>query len=56
MDKMPGKIPVIKSTREDDLDRITEIDRIVLEKKMPECWVGKVEMAEKRSLLPSSVA
>ncbi len=30
MKKEPGKIPVIRAMREDDLERIIEIDNLVL--------------------------
>lgn len=42
--------------REDDLDRIIEIDNLVLGERRPEYWEGKIEMLGKRSPLPSMAA
>jgi len=56
MKKEPGKIPVIRAMREDDLERIIEIDNLVLGERRPAYWQGKVEMTGKRSPLPSLVA
>lgn len=56
MEKEPGNIPVIRAMREHDLERIIEIDNLVLGERRPEYWEGKVEMTGKRSPLPSLVA
>ena len=42
--------------KEEDLDRIIEIDNKVLKESRPEYWERKVEMAGKKSPLPSLVA
>ena len=49
MKKEPGKIAVIRAMREDDLERIMEIDNLVLGERRPAYWQGKVEMTGKRS-------
>lgn len=56
MKKEPGKIAVIRAMREDDLERIMEIDNLVLGERRPAYWQGKVEMTGKRSPLPSLVS
>jgi len=52
----PKTVPEIRVMREEDLDRIIEIDNRVLGERRPDYWEGKVEMTEKRSPLPSLVA
>lgn len=56
MATISGNIPVIRSMREDDLDSIAEIDRLVLGEKRVDYWQGKIDMEGKRSPLPSLVA
>jgi N-acetylglutamate synthase-like GNAT family acetyltransferase len=41
--------------REDDLERIIEIDNLLLGQRRPESWQAKIEMLGKRSPLPSLV-
>ncbi|MFX0123853.1 MAG: GNAT family N-acetyltransferase [Candidatus Hodarchaeota archaeon] len=47
---------IIRMMKEEDLDRIIEIDNKVLKESRPEYWERKVEMAGKKSPLPSLVA
>jgi hypothetical protein len=49
MENILTEAPTIKVMREDDLERIIEIDNKVLGEKRPDYW-------EKRSPLPSPVA
>ncbi|MBC8457811.1 MAG: GNAT family N-acetyltransferase [Deltaproteobacteria bacterium] len=56
MENISTELPIVRVMREDDLERIIEIDNKVLGERRPDYWEGKVEMAEKRSPLPSLVA
>lgn len=47
---------IIRIMKEEDLDRIIEIDNKVLKENRPEYWERKVEMTGKKSPLPSLVA
>ncbi len=49
-------VPEIRIMREEDLERITEIDYQVLGERRADYWEAKVEMTGKRSPLPSLVA
>lgn len=48
--------PIIRIMKEEDLERIIEIDFKVLGERRPDYWERKVEMAGKKSPLPSLVA
>ena len=48
--------PIIRVMREDDLERIIEIDNMILGERRPDYWDKKVEMTGKKSPLPSLVA
>ncbi|MFX0173295.1 MAG: GNAT family N-acetyltransferase [Candidatus Hodarchaeota archaeon] len=48
--------PIIRIMKEEDLDRIIEIDKKVLGEERPDYWEREVEMAGKKSPLPSLVA
>ncbi len=48
--------PIIRMMKEEDLDRIIEIDKKVLGERRPDYWERKIEMAGKKSALPSLVA
>ena len=48
--------PIIRIMKEEDLVRIIEIDNKVLGERRPDYWERKVEMAGKKSPLPSLVA
>ena len=56
MSNISGEAPIIRVIRDDDLDRIIEIDNQVLGEKRPDYWEKKVELTEKKSPLPSLVA
>lgn len=47
---------IIRIMKEEDLNRIIEIDYKVLGERRPEYWEQKVEMTRKKSPLPSLVA
>jgi len=49
-------VPEIRIMKEEDLERIIEIDYQVLGERRPDYCEGKVDMAEKKSPLPSLVA
>ncbi|MFX1512802.1 MAG: GNAT family N-acetyltransferase [Promethearchaeota archaeon] len=53
---MSTQSPIIRVMKEDDLQRIIEIDGMVLGEKRSEYWELKFEMAGKKSALPSLVA
>ena len=53
---MSAQEPIIRIMKEEDLARIIEIDNEVLGEERPEYWEKKVEMAGKKSPLPSLVA
>lgn len=44
MGKEPGTISEIRAMREDDLQRIIEIDNLVLGERRPDYWEGKTEI------------
>jgi ribosomal protein S18 acetylase RimI-like enzyme len=48
--------PIIRIMKEEDLERIIEIDNTVLGERRPDYWEREVEMAGKKSPLPSLVA
>lgn len=51
-----SKMPVIRPRTGADLDRIVEIDTLVLGKSRPEYWEMKLELAEKRLPIASLMA
>ena len=53
---MSTQEPVIRVMKKEDLDRIIEIDNQVLGESRPDYWETKVELAGKKSPLPSLVA
>ena len=53
MATITGEAPITRVMRDDDLDRIIEIDSQVLGEKRPDYWEKKVELTEKKSPLPS---
>ncbi|MFX0051199.1 MAG: GNAT family N-acetyltransferase [Candidatus Hodarchaeota archaeon] len=53
---MSSSEPIIRIMKEEDLDRIIEIDNKVLGERRPDFWEREVEMAGKKSPLPSLVA
>lgn len=53
---MSAQEPIIRIMKEEDLARIIEIDNEVLGEERAEYWEKKVEMAGKKSPLPSLVA
>ena len=56
MNDISSEMPDIRAMTRKDLDRIIEIDTLVLGKSRPEYWEIKVELVEKRSPMPSLVA
>ncbi|MFW9902711.1 MAG: GNAT family N-acetyltransferase [Candidatus Thorarchaeota archaeon] len=56
MRNMSTQEAIIRIIKEEDLDGIIEIDNKVLGEKRPEYWGKKIEMAGKKSPLPSLVA
>ena len=56
MNDISSEMPDIRTMTRKDLDRIIEIDTLVLGKSRPEYWEMKVELVEKRSPMPSLVA
>ena len=56
MKNMSTQEATIRIIKEEDLDGIIEIDNKVLGERRPEYWEKKVEMAGKKSPLPSLVA
>ncbi len=56
MENMSTQEVIIRIMKEEDLDRIIEIDNKVLKESRPEYWERKVEMTGKKSPLPSLVA
>lgn len=56
MENMSTQEATIRIVKEEDLDGIIEIDTKVLGERRPEYWEKKVEMAGKKSPLPSLVA
>jgi predicted N-acetyltransferase YhbS len=48
--------PIIRIMKKEDLERIIEIDNLVLGERRPDYWERKVEMSGKKSPLPSLVA
>ncbi|MHA2298380.1 MAG: GNAT family N-acetyltransferase [Candidatus Hodarchaeales archaeon] len=56
MEDMSTQEPIIRIMKEHDLERIIEIDSKVLGEKRPEYWERKIELAGKKSPLPSLVA
>jgi ribosomal protein S18 acetylase RimI-like enzyme len=53
---MSTEPPLIRVMREEDLERIIEIDNMVLGERRPDYWERKIEMAGMKSALPSLVA
>jgi len=53
---MSTREPVIRIMKEGDLERIIEIDNMVLGEKRSEYWERKIDLAAKKSPLPSLVA
>lgn len=49
-------IPIIRAMTAEDLDRIVEIDKLVLGQSRPAYWKLKLELADKRSPRSSLVA
>jgi ribosomal protein S18 acetylase RimI-like enzyme len=49
-------MPTIRAMTAADLERIAEIDRLVLGESRPEYWKLKIELADKRSPMTSLVA
>lgn len=56
MENMSTQELIIRIIKKEDLDRIIEIDNKVLGERRPDYWERKVEMAGKKSPLPSLVA
>jgi ribosomal protein S18 acetylase RimI-like enzyme len=56
MENMSTQELIIRIMKKEDLDRIIEIDNEVLGERRPDYWERKVEMAGKKSPLPSLVA
>ncbi|MFX0094308.1 MAG: GNAT family N-acetyltransferase [Candidatus Hodarchaeota archaeon] len=56
MSNISAQIPIVRVMKEDDLERIIEIDDKVLGKRRSDYWERKIEMAGKKSPLPSLVA
>ena len=56
MSEISSSSPVIRTMVPSDLDRIVEIDNMVLEKPRPEYWEMKLELVEKRSQISALVA
>ena len=56
MENMSTQELIIRIMKKEDLDRIIEIDNKVLGERRPDYWERKVEMAGKKSPLPSLVA
>ncbi|MFX0183830.1 MAG: GNAT family N-acetyltransferase [Candidatus Hodarchaeota archaeon] len=56
MEALSTSEPIIRIMKEEDLDRIIEIDNKVLGERRPDYWEREVEMAGKKSPLPSLVA
>jgi ribosomal protein S18 acetylase RimI-like enzyme len=49
-------MPIIRAMTAADLDRIAEIDKLVLGQSRPDYWELKLELADKRSPMSSLVA
>jgi len=56
MENMSTQEAIIRIMKEEDLNVIIEIDNKVLGERRPEYWEKKVEMAGKKSPLPSLIA
>lgn len=56
MENMSTQEATIRMIKKEDIDRIIEIDKKVLGESRPEYWERKIEMAGKKSPLPSLVA
>ncbi len=53
---MSTQEPIIRIMKEEDLNKIIEIDKKVLGERRPDYWERKTEIAGKKSPLPSLVA
>ncbi len=56
MTDMSTEPPIVRVMREEDLERIIEIDNMVLGERRPDYWERKIEVTGMKSPLPSLVA
>jgi ribosomal protein S18 acetylase RimI-like enzyme len=56
LDSLPGFPPIIRPMRDEDLERIIEIDYQILGVRRPDFWMEKIELLKKKSHLPPLVA